>query len=150
MIVATKTQGHTRTEYVNEQLTTTQEELGPKGERDAFDTLFDYGPDKLSHVKSSLLAFCNKHLNKINLEALYPTQFVIIGAISGEWSGCPIPGWGILGPVDGIIGGILRPASFVPSAGFHLWGEGKECSVRLQADDRSWTAQAKKQSSGHC
>lgn len=39
-----------------------------QGERDAFDTLFDYGPDKLAHVKSSLLAFCNKHLNKINLE----------------------------------------------------------------------------------
>lgn len=30
--------------------------------------MFDYGPDKLAHVKSSLLAFCNKHLNKINLE----------------------------------------------------------------------------------
>ncbi|KAK6018425.1 hypothetical protein OSTOST_15992 [Ostertagia ostertagi] len=39
-----------------------------QGERDAFDTLFDYGPDKLAHVKTSLLAFCNKHLNKINLE----------------------------------------------------------------------------------
>jgi len=53
---------------ITEQLTTKQTELAPKGERDAFDTLFDYGPDKLQHVKSSLVAFCNKHLNKINLE----------------------------------------------------------------------------------
>jgi parvin len=37
---------------VTEQLTTRQTELAPKGERDAFDTLFDYGPDKLQHVKS--------------------------------------------------------------------------------------------------
>ncbi|WKY07034.1 hypothetical protein Q1695_006876 [Nippostrongylus brasiliensis] len=68
MLVASKQQGHARSEFITEQLTTTQSELGLKGERDAFDTLFDYGPDKLAHVKTSLLAFCNKHLNKINLE----------------------------------------------------------------------------------
>uniref|UniRef100_A0A914H222 Major facilitator superfamily (MFS) profile domain-containing protein n=1 Tax=Globodera rostochiensis TaxID=31243 RepID=A0A914H222_GLORO len=61
---------------VTEQLTTKQTELAPKGERDAFDTLFDYGPDKLQHVKNSLVAFCNKHLNKINLEVTdLETQF---------------------------------------------------------------------------
>ena len=61
---------------ITEQLTTKQTELAPKGERDAFDTLFDYGPDKLQHVKSSLVAFCNKHLNKINLEVSdLETQF---------------------------------------------------------------------------
>uniref|UniRef100_A0AC34F4M5 Calponin-homology (CH) domain-containing protein n=1 Tax=Panagrolaimus sp. ES5 TaxID=591445 RepID=A0AC34F4M5_9BILA len=61
---------------ITEQLTTRQTELGQKGERDAFDTLFDYGPDKLQHVKSSLVAFCNKHLNKINLEITdLETQF---------------------------------------------------------------------------
>lgn len=61
---------------VTEQLTTKQTELAPKGERDAFDTLFDYGPDKLQHVKTSLMAFCNKHLNKINLEVTdLETQF---------------------------------------------------------------------------
>lgn len=61
---------------VTEQLTTKQTEMAPKGERDAFDTLFDYGPDKLQHVKSSLVAFCNKHLNKINLEVTdLETQF---------------------------------------------------------------------------
>jgi len=53
---------------VTEQLTTKQTELAPKGERDAIDTLFDYGPDKLHHVKNSLVVFCNKHLNKINLK----------------------------------------------------------------------------------
>jgi parvin len=61
---------------ITEQLTTKQTELAAKGERDAFDTLFDYGPDKLQHVKQSLVAFCNKHLNKINLEVTdLETQF---------------------------------------------------------------------------
>uniref|UniRef100_A0A4X2KHQ3 Parvin beta n=1 Tax=Vombatus ursinus TaxID=29139 RepID=A0A4X2KHQ3_VOMUR len=35
---------------------------------DAFDTLFDHAPDKLSVVKKSLITFVNKHLNKLNLE----------------------------------------------------------------------------------
>ncbi|CAD6191254.1 unnamed protein product [Caenorhabditis auriculariae] len=68
VVIARKEQNHIKTQRVVEQITTTQTELAPKGERDAFDTLFDYGPDKLAHVKTSLLAFCNKHLNKINLE----------------------------------------------------------------------------------
>uniref|UniRef100_A0A0N5CZ40 Calponin-homology (CH) domain-containing protein n=1 Tax=Thelazia callipaeda TaxID=103827 RepID=A0A0N5CZ40_THECL len=68
ILVVQKKDNQLKSHYITEQLTTTQPELGVKGERDAFDTLFDYGPDKLAHVKSSLLAFCNKHLNKINLE----------------------------------------------------------------------------------
>uniref|UniRef100_A0A0N5AYD6 Calponin-homology (CH) domain-containing protein n=1 Tax=Syphacia muris TaxID=451379 RepID=A0A0N5AYD6_9BILA len=68
LLVIQKKDNQIKKQYITEQLTTTQTELGVKGERDAFDTLFDYGPDKLAHVKSSLLAFCNKHLNKINLE----------------------------------------------------------------------------------
>lgn len=68
VLIAQRKDNQLKKRYATEQLTTTQTELGIKGERDAFDTLFDYGPDKLAHVKSSLLAFCNKHLNKINLE----------------------------------------------------------------------------------
>uniref|UniRef100_A0A0K0DUW2 Calponin-homology (CH) domain-containing protein n=1 Tax=Strongyloides stercoralis TaxID=6248 RepID=A0A0K0DUW2_STRER len=68
VLVVQKENGHFSSGYQTEQLTTRQKELAPKGERDAFDTLFDYGPDKLAHVKSSLIAFCNRHLNKINLE----------------------------------------------------------------------------------
>lgn len=68
VLVVQKKDNQLKTRYDTEQLTSTQTELGIRGERDAFDTLFDYGPDKLAHVKSSLLAFCNKHLNKINLE----------------------------------------------------------------------------------
>lgn len=65
-------------ELVTEQITTKQTDAPPRGERDAFDTLFDYGPDKLQHVKSSLMAFCNKHLNKINLEVTdLETQFQV-------------------------------------------------------------------------
>ncbi|KQK77253.1 hypothetical protein AAES_127361 [Amazona aestiva] len=40
----------------------------PYPKRDAFDTLFDHAPDKLSVVKKSLITFVNKHLNKLNLE----------------------------------------------------------------------------------
>uniref|UniRef100_A0A3B4YQZ1 Parvin, beta n=1 Tax=Seriola lalandi dorsalis TaxID=1841481 RepID=A0A3B4YQZ1_SERLL len=36
--------------------------------RDAFDTLMDHAPDKLNVVKTSLITFVNKHLNKLNLE----------------------------------------------------------------------------------
>jgi len=36
-------------------------------ERDAFDTLFDHAPDKLSIVKRSLIEFANRHLEKVNL-----------------------------------------------------------------------------------
>uniref|UniRef100_A0A669PS54 Parvin beta n=1 Tax=Phasianus colchicus TaxID=9054 RepID=A0A669PS54_PHACC len=47
-----------------------------KPERDAFDTLFDHAPDKLSVVKKSLITFVNKHLNKLNLEVTeLETQF---------------------------------------------------------------------------
>uniref|UniRef100_A0A3Q0QUJ8 Parvin, beta n=1 Tax=Amphilophus citrinellus TaxID=61819 RepID=A0A3Q0QUJ8_AMPCI len=38
------------------------------GKRDAFDTLLDHAPDKLNVVKTSLITFVNKHLNKLNLE----------------------------------------------------------------------------------
>uniref|UniRef100_A0A8C3BPY8 Parvin beta n=1 Tax=Cairina moschata TaxID=8855 RepID=A0A8C3BPY8_CAIMO len=45
-------------------------------QRDAFDTLFDHAPDKLSVVKKSLITFANKHLNKLNLEVTeLETQF---------------------------------------------------------------------------
>ncbi|RXM95627.1 Beta-parvin [Acipenser ruthenus] len=49
---------------------------GPCEERDAFDTLLDHAPDKLSVVKKSLITFVNKHLNKLNLEVTeLETQF---------------------------------------------------------------------------
>uniref|UniRef100_A0A914V5Q1 Calponin-homology (CH) domain-containing protein n=1 Tax=Plectus sambesii TaxID=2011161 RepID=A0A914V5Q1_9BILA len=76
LLLVQKRDGQLKTRYATEELTTSQTELGLKGERDAFDTLFDYGPDKLAHVKSSLVSFCNKHLNKINLEVTdLETQF---------------------------------------------------------------------------
>ncbi|CAD5218964.1 unnamed protein product [Bursaphelenchus okinawaensis] len=77
MIVYTRNGRQITKSFQTEQLTGKQSDLPPpKGERDAFDTLFDYGPDKLQHVKGSLVAFCNKHLNKINLEVTdLETQF---------------------------------------------------------------------------
>uniref|UniRef100_A0A1I7TPT0 Beta-parvin n=1 Tax=Caenorhabditis tropicalis TaxID=1561998 RepID=A0A1I7TPT0_9PELO len=91
VVVAHKEHGQVKTHRITEQITTVQTELAPKGTRDAFDTLFDYGPDKLAHVKTSLLAFCNKHLNKINLEVSdLDTQFqdgvflvLLVGLLEG-------------------------------------------------------------------
>ncbi|MFT7812533.1 beta-parvin-like [Arapaima gigas] len=60
MVLVKKTEGIMRTSYVTKTLTTTTE--------DAFDTLLDHAPDKLNVVRTSLIAFVNKHLNKLNLE----------------------------------------------------------------------------------
>ncbi|KAL1230806.1 hypothetical protein D917_08985 [Trichinella nativa] len=68
MLVAHKRDGQLHTRYVTEEITDVQDEFGLRGERDAFDTLIDHAPDKLSVVKRSLLTFANKHLNKVNLE----------------------------------------------------------------------------------
>lgn len=79
MIIYTRNGRQIQKSFATEQLTGKhQDNQPPKGERDAFDTLFDYGPDKLQHVKGSLVAFCNKHLNKINLEVTdLETQFQV-------------------------------------------------------------------------
>uniref|UniRef100_A0A8C1DM44 Parvin, beta n=1 Tax=Cyprinus carpio carpio TaxID=630221 RepID=A0A8C1DM44_CYPCA len=58
VIVVKKKEGILQTAHVTKQLT----------KRDAFDTLLDHAPDKLNVVKTSLITFVNKHLNKLNLE----------------------------------------------------------------------------------
>ncbi|NWX63231.1 PARVB protein, partial [Promerops cafer] len=92
VVVVRKREGLLQTTHVSEELTTTTEKpashtcavggvvilifFPPKPERDAFDTLFDHAPDKLSVVKKSLITFVNKHLNKLNLEVTeLETQF---------------------------------------------------------------------------
>ncbi|NXA06382.1 PARVB protein, partial [Sapayoa aenigma] len=94
VVVVRKREGLLQTTHVSEELTTTTDfghitcfpylAVGivlilffpPKPERDAFDTLFDHAPDKLSVVKKSLITFVNKHLNKLNLEVTeLETQF---------------------------------------------------------------------------
>ncbi|NWH28066.1 PARVB protein, partial [Grus americana] len=82
VVVVRKREGLLQTTHVTEELTTTTECINfiffsaLKPERDAFDTLFDHAPDKLSVVKKSLITFVNKHLNKLNLEVTeLETQF---------------------------------------------------------------------------
>uniref|UniRef100_A0A6I8T0Z8 Parvin beta n=1 Tax=Xenopus tropicalis TaxID=8364 RepID=A0A6I8T0Z8_XENTR len=90
VVVVKKREGLLQTAHVTEELTTTTEPveltcqcasfitdlLALYAERDAFDTLFDHAPDKLSVVKKSLITFVNKHLNKLNLEVTeLETQF---------------------------------------------------------------------------
>uniref|UniRef100_A0A4W3IK96 Parvin, beta n=1 Tax=Callorhinchus milii TaxID=7868 RepID=A0A4W3IK96_CALMI len=66
VLVVRKREGMLHTSHITEELT----------KRDAFDTLFDHAPDKLSVVKKSLITFVNKHLNKLNLEVTeLETQF---------------------------------------------------------------------------
>eukprot|EP00794_Sanderia_malayensis_P008633 gene8633-9565_t len=69
VVVVQKRQGVLRSKTVPENVT---EDFGldadSRQERDAFDTLFDHAPEKLSVVKKSLQGFVNKHLGKLNLE----------------------------------------------------------------------------------
>jgi parvin len=53
---------------------------GLAARRDAFDTLLECAPEKVHVVKQSLVRFCNRHLNKINMSCgagddLRPEQF---------------------------------------------------------------------------
>uniref|UniRef100_A0A7N6AA17 Calponin-homology (CH) domain-containing protein n=1 Tax=Anabas testudineus TaxID=64144 RepID=A0A7N6AA17_ANATE len=69
VVVVKKREGILQTAVVTKQLTSTTENSSFfKTERDAFDTLLDHAPDKLNVVKTSLITFVNKHLNKLNLE----------------------------------------------------------------------------------
>ncbi|KAM6215675.1 beta-parvin [Rhynchocyon petersi] len=68
VVVVRKREGLLHSNHITEELTTTSEMMMGRVERDAFDTLFDHAPDKLSVVKKSLITFVNKHLNKLNLE----------------------------------------------------------------------------------
>ncbi|KAM9229003.1 beta-parvin isoform 2-T2 [Dugong dugon] len=68
VVVVRKREGLLHSNHITEELTTTSEMMMGRFERDAFDTLFDHAPDKLSVVKKSLITFANKHLNKLNLE----------------------------------------------------------------------------------
>jgi len=68
IVVVQKRDGILHTRQVVEEITGTNDGIGGKFERDAFDTLLDHAPDQLSVVKKSLTTFVNKHLNKINLE----------------------------------------------------------------------------------
>lgn len=63
-----KQDGMLHAKKVDVQITATNEAVGGRFERDAFDTLFDHAPDKLNVVKKSLVTFANKHLNKLNIE----------------------------------------------------------------------------------
>uniref|UniRef100_A0A8D0D221 Parvin, beta n=1 Tax=Sander lucioperca TaxID=283035 RepID=A0A8D0D221_SANLU len=65
VVVIKKREGILQTALVTKELTSTTEY---ESERDAFDTLLDHAPDKLNVVKTSLITFVNKHLNKLNLE----------------------------------------------------------------------------------
>ncbi|XP_036616954.1 beta-parvin isoform X2 [Trichosurus vulpecula] len=76
VVVVRKREGLLHSAHVVEELTSTTEMMMGRFERDAFDTLFDHAPDKLSVVKKSLITFVNKHLNKLNLEVTeLETQF---------------------------------------------------------------------------
>jgi len=68
VVLVKKKDGVLTRRVIAEELTGNYDDVGMRCERDAFDTLFDYAPDKLMLVKKSLVTFVNLHLNKINLE----------------------------------------------------------------------------------
>lgn len=68
MVVVTKKDGKLVHKTVQEEITTTLEEMtGGRFARDAFDTLLDHAPDKLSIVKKSLIDFANNQLEILSL-----------------------------------------------------------------------------------
>uniref|UniRef100_A0A673Z0V7 Parvin alpha n=1 Tax=Salmo trutta TaxID=8032 RepID=A0A673Z0V7_SALTR len=77
VVVVQKREGILQSRQVQEEITgNTDPMLMGRFNRDAFDTLFDYAPDKLNVVKKTLNTFVNKHLNKLNLEVSeLDTQF---------------------------------------------------------------------------
>lgn len=68
LLVVQKIDGNLQTRRVTEEITSTNDDIGARFERDAFDTLFDHAPDKLNVVKKTLVTFVNKQLVKVNLE----------------------------------------------------------------------------------
>ncbi|XP_069484242.1 beta-parvin isoform X1 [Ambystoma mexicanum] len=134
VVVVRKREGLLQTAHVTEELTTTTEMMMGRFERDAFDTLFDHAPDKLSVVKKSLITFVNKHLNKLNLEVTeletqggdYPTagriarrEYVYLGSRATQFA-------------DGVylvlLMGLLEDY-FVPLYNFYLTPENFEQKV---------------------
>ncbi|XP_041353963.1 beta-parvin-like [Gigantopelta aegis] len=76
LLVVQKVDNILQTRRIVEEITTTNDDIGAKFERDAFDTLFDHAPDKLNVVKKTLVTFVNKQLMNINLEVTdLDTQF---------------------------------------------------------------------------
>lgn len=74
VLVVQKLQGQLVTRSHQVQLTDSNaisaQELMQEKNRDAFDTLFEFAPEKLDIVKQSLVNFANRHLNKINMSCL--------------------------------------------------------------------------------
>ncbi|KAK7108107.1 beta-parvin-like [Littorina saxatilis] len=68
LLVVQKVDGVLQTRRITEEITSTNDDIGARFERDAFDTLFDHAPDKLNVVKKTLVTFVNKQLMKVNLE----------------------------------------------------------------------------------
>ncbi|XP_055390448.1 beta-parvin [Condylostylus longicornis] len=68
VIIAEKNDGILNAQKFQEQITSEYDDLGMRCEKDAFDTLFDCAPEKLTVVKKSLVTFVNKHLAKLNFE----------------------------------------------------------------------------------
>uniref|UniRef100_A0A1A9X0A7 Calponin-homology (CH) domain-containing protein n=1 Tax=Glossina brevipalpis TaxID=37001 RepID=A0A1A9X0A7_9MUSC len=68
VVIAQKNSGVLNAQKFQEQVTSEYDDVGMRCEKDAFDTLFDCAPDKLTVVKKSLITFVNKHLSKLNFE----------------------------------------------------------------------------------
>ncbi|XP_011200421.1 beta-parvin isoform X1 [Bactrocera dorsalis] len=68
VVIAQKSGGVLNAQKFREQITSEYDDVGMRCDKDAFDTLFDCAPEKLSVVKKSLITFVNKHLTKLNFE----------------------------------------------------------------------------------
>ncbi|XP_044918426.1 beta-parvin isoform X5 [Felis catus] len=128
VVVVRKREGLLHSSHITEELTTTTEMMMGRFERDAFDTLFDHAPDKLSVVKKSLITFVNKHLNKLNLEVTeLETQKVRPPRVRPRnLTECfsAVRRWGLPGAAHGPPGGLLCPPVQLPPDPRQLRPEG--------------------------
>ncbi|KAL8611436.1 hypothetical protein ACOMHN_014491 [Nucella lapillus] len=119
LLVVQKIDNVLQTRRITEEITSTNDDIGARFERDAFDTLFDHAPDKLNVVKKTLVTFVNKQLVKVNLEVNdLDTQFhdgvylvMLMGLLEGYFFHDGVYLVMLMGLLEGY---------FVPLYNFHL------------------------------
>jgi len=69
VVVLSKENNRIKQEEWEEKVTLSHEEMCESSERDAFDALLDYSPEKFNTLKTTLMQFVNQHLDKLGLSA---------------------------------------------------------------------------------
>lgn len=69
VVVLSKENNKIKQEEWEEKVTLSHDAMNDSTDRDAFDTLLDYAPEKFNKLKTTLMVFVNQHLDKLGLSA---------------------------------------------------------------------------------